>query len=241
MYIAIAQELQNGNITAQEVVANAVQTIGNAQETDATPQNPSAPHLDTAVQTAYTEHTGLSPSMLAELTEAFMAGVEGRRYVPKNVEQSFFSESEKSGDAIADEYITGGRNPNGKKADIHAQKYYEFIRKTESDIQKIARVSKLSSKTIRQIKKYLFFEAHNLGESGTTRFAPDYMIAESWRRLMLGKPLAHDLTLLKHEALERELVLKGMSQREAHIKASGKYNYQKEAEEYYGAIKKYSD
>ena len=87
LYIAIEQELQNGNITAQEAVANAVQTIGNAQETDATPKNPSAPHLDTAVQTAYTEHTGQSPSMLAELTEAFQNGAKRAGYVPENPSQ----------------------------------------------------------------------------------------------------------------------------------------------------------
>ena len=45
--------------------------------------------------------------------------------------------------------------------------------------------------------------------------------------------------MLKHELMEKELMKKGMSQEEAHIVTSQKYNYDKEATEFYGKIKKY--
>ena len=66
------------------------------------------------------------------------------------------------------------------------------------------------------------------------------MIAQSWQRLLEGKSIQpHDLTLLQHEKLEYELMKNGMSQDEDHIIASSKYNYSKEAMEYYGKIKKH--
>ena len=51
----------------------------------------------------------------------------------------------------------------------------------------------------------------------------------------------HDLTLLKHEMMEMELVASGMSQAEAHKRTSAIYNYAKEVEEYNDRIKKYKD
>lgn len=51
--------------------------------------------------------------------------------------------------------------------------------------------------------------------------------------------LPHDMTLLRHEELESSLVSNGMSQLDAHIAASQKYNYGKEATEYYASLKKY--
>ena len=45
--------------------------------------------------------------------------------------------------------------------------------------------------------------------------------------------------MLKHEILEKELIKNGMTQEQAHIEASMKYNYSKEAGEYYAKIEKY--
>lgn len=56
-----------------------------------------------------------------------------------------------------------------------------------------------------------------------------------------GTPEQHDLTLIKHEVLERELIKEGYTQEEAHIITSKQYNYAKEAEEFYDKIKKYKD
>lgn len=54
---------------------------------------------------------------------------------------------------------------------------------------------------------------------------------------MNGETKPHDLTLLKHEKLEKELIQQGKTQREAHIEASKKYNYTKEAQVFYAEIK----
>ena len=55
------------------------------------------------------------------------------------------------------------------------------------------------------------------------------------------KKVSNDIIMLKHELMEKELMKKGMSQEEAHIVTSKKYNYDKEATEFYGKIKKFSD
>ena len=78
-----------------------------------------------------------------------------------------------------------------------------------------------------------------MGGAEPEYFAPDYMMAESWQRLIDGRPEHHDITLIKHEIMERQLVASGISQKEAHIITSEKYNYGKEAGEYYAKIKKY--
>lgn len=65
-------------------------------------------------------------------------------------------------------------------------------------------------------------------------------MAQTWQRLIDDRDIQqHDLTLLKHEEMERRLISQGYSQDEAHILASKEYNYAKEAAEFYGKIKKY--
>ncbi len=134
---------------------------------------------------------------------------------------------------------TGARNPYGKAATKHAEQYYEFIRNIDTDVDRIAKNTGIDKLEILEIKKYLFTDSHNLGGE-MRRFDPDFMIAQSWQRLIDGKRiLKHDKTLLLHEQLEKSLMKDGFSQEAAHIKASEKYNYGKEAEKYYASIKKY--
>lgn len=135
--------------------------------------------------------------------------------------------------------VSGARNPAGNKALEHAIKYYESVRHMTTDVEKIARNTGFSEDKIRQIKNYVFIDKHDLGGGTIDRFDPDYMMAESWRRLIEGKPEAHDITMLRHELMEDELMRGGLTQDEAHKRASMVYNYNKEAEEYYGKIKKF--
>ena len=58
---------------------------------------------------------------------------------------------------------------------------------------------------------------------------------------MQGNYEPHDLTLLRHELFEMNLMEEGMNQDEAHKIASSKYNYTKESKEFYDKIKKYKD
>ena len=137
--------------------------------------------------------------------------------------------------------VTGARDPNGKAAEKHAILYYEEIRKRIADVPKISAATGYPEDDIMKIKKFLFCDKHDLGGAEPELFKPDYIIAESWRRLQEGKPEAHDLTLLKHEMMEKALMDQGYSQEEAHIKTSKIYNYDKEASEYYGKHKKYRE
>ena len=124
-----------------------------------------------------------------------------------------------------------------ERAEKHAIMYYEEIRHKKSDVARIAKNTGYEEKFILDVKEYLFIDEHKLPD-GIRRFDPDFMIAQSWQRLEQGNILKHDLTLLKHEELERSLMKKGLSQNDAHIEATRKYDYAGEAEKYYGNLKK---
>lgn len=134
---------------------------------------------------------------------------------------------------------TGARNPYSETADKHAEKYYGLVRSMKTDVSKIVKNTGYSTEEIQEIKEYLFIDKHDLGENGMRQFYPDYMIAESWKRLQNGDIKKHDLTLIKHEIMEKKLVREGLTQDKAHTLASEKYNYTKEATEFYDKIKKF--
>lgn len=135
--------------------------------------------------------------------------------------------------------ISGARNPYGQAASKHAEKYYNLVRSMKTDVEKISMSTSFTKEEIQSVKDYIFYEKHDLGDNVFERFIPDYFMAQSWQRLINGTPEPHDVTLIHHELLEKELMDKGLSQNEAHIKASAKYNYSKEADEYYDQITKY--
>lgn len=137
--------------------------------------------------------------------------------------------------------VSGARNPSSKEAREHAERYYGLVRSMKTDVARISETTGFAEEDIQTVKSYIFMEKHDLGGAELEYFAPDYMMAESWQRLIDGKPELHDITLLNHEIMERDLMKKGIPQNEAHIKASGKYNYAKEAGEYYAKIKKYKN
>ena len=110
----------------------------------------------------------------------------------------------------------------------------------KTDVLRIAQNTGYSERTISRIKQFIFLETHDLGDGKIERFAACYEMAESWQRLIDGRNIQkHDLTLLKHEIMERKLMLKGLSQHDAHIQTSRVYNYTLEAEIYYDSIKKH--
>ena len=137
--------------------------------------------------------------------------------------------------------ISGARNPYSDKAKKHAKKYYGLVRSMKTDVKKIAKTLNMNESEIQAIKDFVFNEKHDLGGEELEYFEPDYMMGESWRRLIEGKPEKHDITLIKHEEMERKLMKQGMSQEEAHNITSKKYNYDKEATEFYDKIKKYKE
>ena len=129
--------------------------------------------------------------------------------------------------------VSGAYNPDDKEAQEHAVRYYGLVRSMNTDVERIAKNTGYSEKTIQEIKNYIFMEKHDLGGEELEYFVPDYKMGESWRRLLLGSPEPHDLILLKHEIMEHELVSQGKTQEEAHYLTSEKYDYGKEANKSY--------
>ena len=93
-----------------------------------------------------------------------------------------------------------------------------------------------------KIINFIFIEKHDLGEGEPKRFELDYMMAESWQRLIDGKNIQkHDITLLRHEQMERSLMRQGFTQEKAHRLTEQRFNYKKESEEYYAEISKHQN
>ena len=183
----------------------------------------------------------------AELSKAFYIPTAGDIVKPKPTRTKQPTENKNvltnklGGSIISSVSISGARNPYGEKAKVHSEKYYGLVRTMKTDISKIAKSTGFSEKQIQEVKNFIFYEKHDLGGNEPELFAPDFMMAETWRRLIDGKPEAHDITLIKHEIMECDLMKKGYTQAEAHIITSKKYNYDKEAKMFYDKIKKYSD
>ena len=124
----------------------------------------------------------------------------------KNFEGKPFTE-DKNSDIIKAGAISGARNPLGKKAETHAVAYYESVRHMKTDVARIAKTTGFSEKEIQDIKNFIFYDKHDLGDGEPKRFEPDFMMAESWKRLINGTPEAHDITMIKHEITERKLII----------------------------------
>lgn len=146
----------------------------------------------------------------------------------------------------SDILISGARitDLNSAEADEFAEMYYEEIRHFSTDSKKIADNLGKEESDIRKIKAYLF-EDDSLIDPDTGerwQFDPDCAIAQSWQRLMNGKDIKlHDKTLIEHELLEMKIKQENpdIDHVKAHELASEKYNYPKEALEYYGNLKKH--
>ena len=125
--------------------------------------------------------------------------------------------------------ISGALNPYSKEAERHAVQYYESVRHMKKDIKRISDATGISQDKIEKIKQHIFVLEHDLLD-GRHRFAPSYDMAQSWQRLINNSFEEKDIVLLKHEYAELRYMEKGLSQNDAHIKASKKYNYAKYCE-----------
>ncbi|MDR2692936.1 MAG: hypothetical protein LBB74_01825 [Chitinispirillales bacterium] len=122
--------------------------------------------------------------------------------------------------------LSGALDPLSEAAEEHANRYYESVRKMTADARSIAENTGFSVEEITSIKEHVFYKEHDLGGDKKERFAPDYDMAQSWQRLIVGKQVeVHDIILIKHELMEIELMNKGYSQQEAHDLTNLKFNY----------------
>ena len=135
-------------------------------------------------------------------------------------------------DKISFGNITGAYNnkndPEGIMRKQHAEKYYSALRNSKKAFF-VATVSKnadVESESVSKMFDHLLINEYDLGK-GYSRFDEDYDIAESLRRLREGKNIqTHDMLLIKHEALEYDLMHKdGLSYEEAHTIASKTFDY----------------
>ena len=143
--------------------------------------------------------------------------------------------------------ISGARitDPLSEEAEAFAKMYYREIRSFSTDVRKIADNLGKNESDIRKIKEYLFGD-NSFWDSDTRTsraFDPDCAIAQSWQRLMIGENIQpHDRTLIEHELLEMQIKQENpeIEHWKAHELAAQKYNYPKEADEYYGNLEKYN-
>lgn len=142
--------------------------------------------------------------------------------------------------------ISGARITDifSEEAENFAEMYYKEVRSFSTDAKKIAENLGKEESDIAKIKAYLF-EDESLFDSDLKayrRFDPDCAIAQSWQRLMTGKDIKpHDRTLIEHELLEMKIKRENpsMEHRKAHELATEKFDYPKEALEYYGNLEKH--
>ena len=120
-------------------------------------------------------------------------------------------------------------DPYQKKRDKHAAMFYEAVRKRDKvlEISVIAKNTGFSKTDIEKIYNHIFIAEHNLNGK-LQRFAPDYNMSESWRRLREGKDIQeHDIILLKHELMELNLMRnEKLNYFDAHNITQEKYNYE---------------
>ena len=127
-------------------------------------------------------------------------------------------------------------DPFGRKREKHAISYYEEIRNRRSDyvIKRISKNGGVSEKAAKNIYEHVFVEKHIFADGTERQFDPDYDMSESFRRILEGKNIKpHDITMLRHENLELNLMKKyNIVYEDAHSLAEQKYNYKKELDEF---------
>lgn len=132
--------------------------------------------------------------------------------------------------------LSNKTDPFGRKREKHAISYYEEIRNRRSNyvIKRISKNGGVSEKAAKNIYEHVFVEKHIFADGTERQFDPDYDMSESFRRILEGKNIKpHDITMLRHENLELNLMKKyNMVHEDAHSLAEQKYNYKKELDEF---------
>ena len=126
------------------------------------------------------------------------------------------------------------KNPYSQSADelqfVLAEKVYDSIRESDTDISDIASILEFKADNIKNIKDHVFYNEHDLDRYGPNeiehkRFDATLEQALSWKRLEAGTHTQDDVTWIKHECAERHHELKyGSGYSEAHERAQSRYD-----------------
>ncbi len=111
--------------------------------------------------------------------------------------------------------------------ELETKTFYENMRKSALDIEKICQNTGLDRNIITRIKNHLFNEEHIL-RTGISKFHPDEDIAAAWQRLIDNNYVYSDLKLLQHEYAE-SLIMNGleMTYDDVHPRINTIYNWEK--------------
>ena len=119
-------------------------------------------------------------------------------------------------------------DPLHERRDKQAEDMYAQIKNRKKDgvIKNIAKSANVDVQTATKAYEHVFEDLHELdGELRT--FPPDYDMAQSLQRLAsCSKVQEHDVILVLHEAMERDIMQsQGLSYEKAHRITEQKYNY----------------
>lgn len=132
--------------------------------------------------------------------------------------------------------LSNKNDPFGINREKHAISYYDEIRNRKRSyvISRISKNGGVSENAAKNIYEHVFINEHTFSDGSVRRFDADYDMSESFRRILEGKNIMpHDITMLKHENLELNLMKKyNMVYEDAHELAELKYNYKKELDEF---------
>jgi len=104
---------------------------------------------------------------------------------------------------------TALNDPYGEKRDTSAENFYKQIlnRNRQYEIEAVAKNTGFSVDDIDKVYAHIFELKHLFEDGRVERFAPDYYMQQSWMRLRDGKNIKqHDITLIKHELAEAEIM-----------------------------------
>ncbi len=139
---------------------------------------------------------------------------------------------EKEAKVSADSAVTNARQTGAASGQIDAaDKAYEAIRASTTDVAAIAKNTGLKPENIQKVKDHLFINEHRLDRyeslgipAEIKRFDSNANIAEAWKRLVDGTHTPKDIALLKHETAEAwHMRTHGSGYNEAHNAADRRF------------------
>lgn len=173
---------------------------------------------------------------VAGFKRAQASKASGRARVFKN-NMNLESVSSKKSGANSGAVYNYKNDPDGSKRQKIANDLYTQIRNRnqEYEVKAVANNSGLSESDVKKIYEHIYVNEHLFQDGTIHLFDPDYEMAQSWQRLRNnGNIQPHDITLLKHELAEYNIMVESLdiAYEPVHNEITKIYNYQKELLQY---------